>query len=35
LDQFGGRIIPIFSSLDEALIAVHARIHAEAAQAQN
>lgn len=30
LDKFGGRIIPIFSSLDDALIAVHARIAAEA-----
>lgn|GEM_PF-1693512 len=35
LDQFGGRIIPIFSSLDEALMAVRARIQAEAAQVQS
>lgn len=30
LDQFGGRIIPIFTSLEDALIAVHARIAADA-----
>jgi hypothetical protein len=30
LDQFGGRIIPIFTSMEEALIAVHARVEADA-----
>lgn len=30
LDQFGGRIIPIFTSMEDALIAVHARVEADA-----